>query len=412
MGYSEPAFHPYPVPCMRVALLLSSDALSEAHRWKLVSSLYDQVRSLIEGSVVLVATFVVCALHTQWWGFWALAGVTLIVTCLRLLHWHLFVKSRSGDWHTRSPEAWARDYTIGICAMASLWAAAADTVGFRFNDLPLLMFVILIQIGWLAGAGVRNAACPAAILGQILITVLPSMMTFVFGTSGVARLLCPAYLIFTSILLKVARFHGAQMLSLMESEQRLAAANEQLLKLSGTDGLTGIPNRRAFDERFAADWASAVRLAMDISVVILDVDYFKKYNDHHGHLAGDECLRAIAGHVAGAVLRASDLPARYGGEEFVVLLPNTGDQGAAEVAERLRGAIFESNLAHGASPLGRVTISVGVASIAPGLKDLPATLMNLADEALYKAKQRGRNRVCVAPPASRGLHRVKEGLLF
>jgi diguanylate cyclase (GGDEF)-like protein len=200
-------------------------------------------------------------------------------------------------------------------------------------------------------------------------------------------------------LLKIARFYGVQMLSLMESEQRLAAANEELLKLSCTDGLTGIANRRAFDERLAADWAYAVRQALDIAVVMIDVDYFKRYNDLYGHLAGDECLRVIARHVAAAGLRASDLSARFGGEEFVLLLPGNADPDAAEVAERLRRAVYNANLPHDASTLERVTISVGVASMAPGLQDVPATIMTLADQALYKAKQGGRNQVFVAAPA-------------
>jgi len=182
----------------------------------------------------------------------------------------------------------------------------------------------------------------------------------------------------------------------MESEQRLAAANAQLLKLSSTDGLTGLANRRAFDEKLAADWAIAVREQLNIAVVIVDVDYFKFYNDHYGHLAGDDCLRAIASHLGGAVLRASDLPARYGGEEFVILLPGTTDHGAAEMADRVRRAVHTANLPHAASPLGRLTVSLGAASMAPTLTDLPTTLITRADQALYRAKQAGRNQLCMA----------------
>lgn len=388
---------------MRVPVLLSSPGLSAAQRWQLASSLYDQVRSQIEGSVALLVAIGVCGWYTEWPGFWALAGITFAVTMARLFHWRRFVRARRTGVGARSPEAWAGDYTFGICAISLLWACVVTSVTFRFHDMQLLLFILLVQNAWLAGAGIRNAASPSAIWGQTLFTVVPTIVCLSFGTSTLVRLLAPSCLVFIMILLKIARFYGAQMLSLLESEQRLAAANEQLLKLSCTDGLTGIANRRAFDERLAADWARAVRTRSDISVVIVDVDYFKRYNDHYGHLAGDDCLCAIADRVAGAVLRASDLSARYGGEEFVVLLPGNGQQGAAELAERLRRAVHDAALPHAASPFGQVTISVGAASMVPTLKDLPATLLTLADQALYKAKQAGRNQVCTAAtaPASR-----------
>jgi diguanylate cyclase (GGDEF)-like protein len=383
---------------MRVPVLLSSPGLSTAQRWQLVFSLYDQVRSQIEGSLALLVAIAVCGWYTGWQGFWVLAGATVAVTIARLLHWRGFVRARRTGANARSPEAWAGDYTLGICAISLLWACVVTSVTFHCHDMQLLLFILLVQNAWLAGAGIRNAASPSAIWGQTLVTVLPTIACLYCGTGTLVRLLSPACVVFMMILLKIARFYGAQMLSLLESEQRLAAANEQLLKLSCTDGLTGIANRRAFDERFAADWARAVRARTDIGVVIVDVDYFKRYNDHYGHLAGDDCLRTVADRVAGAVLRASDLPARYGGEEFVVLLPGNGHQGAAEIAERLRRAVQDAALLHAASPFGQVTISVGAASMSPGLKDLPATLLTLADQALYRAKQSGRNQVCAAAP--------------
>jgi diguanylate cyclase (GGDEF)-like protein len=388
---------------MRVAVLLSSRALSDAQRWQMASSLYDQIRSLIEGSVALFTTQAVCAVFTGWWGCWALAGATTLVTMVRLSHWHGFVQARRGEARVlRSPDAWALRYCIGICAIAALWAATVISVTFRFHDAELLMFVFLIQCGWLVGAGVRNAASPASILGQTLITVVPASICALFGTSSLVHLLAPAWCIFMVLSIKISRFYSAQLLSLMETEQRLKAANEQLMTLSCTDGLTGLANRRAFDDRLAAEWAFSKRQGIDIAVVLVDVDHFKRYNDHYGHLAGDDCLRAIAGQLSGVVLRGSDLPARYGGEEFVVLLPGNGEKGAAEVAHRLCRAVYDANLPHQASALGRVTISVGVASMAPGVEDVPAMLMTRADQALYKAKLDGRNQVCVAAPALHG----------
>jgi diguanylate cyclase (GGDEF)-like protein len=395
---------------MRVALLLPSPALSEPQRWKLVSALYDQVRYLFESSATLLVALAICAAITGWWGFFALAGACAMLTTFRIIHWRGFVRADRGTaLGSRSPEDWARDYTIGICAMASLWAATVASVAFMFKDTQLLMFVLLLQNAWLAGAGVRNASSPAAVLGQTLVIMLPTTVCCAFGSTILVRLLAPGCLIFMLVLLRIARIYGAQMLSLLESERFLVAANEQLMTLSCTDGLTGIANRRAFDDRFAAEWAFAVREAVDIAVVLVDVDHFKRFNDHYGHMEGDDCLRMIASHVAGAVLRGSDLPARYGGEEFVVLLPGNGDQGAAEVAERLCRSVYEANMPHAANPIGRVTVSIGIASLAPGVNDVPAMLMTRADQALYRAKQSGRNQVCIAPPAG---VRIKQDVLF
>ena len=403
---------------MRLAALLNSPALSSAQRWQLVSSLYDQVRSFIEGSVALLATLAICAWYTDWPGYAWLAGATAVVTSMRLLHWRWFGRARgAGGPHARSPEAWAWDYTAGICTMAALWAATVVCVTFHSHDMQLLLFVLLIQNAWLAGAGIRNAASPTAVLGQTLVTVLPSVVCLAYGSTTLVRMLAPGCFIFILIMLKIARFYGTQTLSLMESEQRLAAANAQLLQLSSTDGLTGLANRRAFDERLAADWAMAVREQLNIAVVIVDVDYFKLYNDYYGHLAGDDCLRATASHIAAAVQRAADLPARYGGEEFIILLPGTTEYGAAEIADRARQAVQAANLPHAASPLGRVTISLGAASMAPTLADLPTTLITRADQALYRAKQAGRNQLCVAAlgthaPAERQKAEERKVVLF
>jgi diguanylate cyclase (GGDEF)-like protein len=384
---------------MRFGVILSSTALSDAQRWQLVSSLYNQIQSMVEGTAALLITLAICASYTGWRGFWALAGTTVLVTSLRLAHWRRFVRARRDVRRAaRTPEAWACDYTVGICTMATLWACVVVSVTFLFRDMQLLSLVLLLQSGWLAGAGVRNAASPSAVLGQTLITVVPTVICTLFGTNSLVRLLSPACLAYAFVLLSLARFYGNQLLSLLESEQRLEVANEELQKLSCTDGLTGIANRRAFDSRLAASWACAVRQRLEIAIVMIDVDYFKLYNDCHGHLAGDECLRSIARHVAAAVLRGSDLAARYGGEEFVILLPGNGKTGATEVAERVRKTVYDANIPHDASCLSRVTISVGVASIAPGLQDNPASLITMADRALYKAKQHGRNHVSVATP--------------
>ena len=180
-------------------------------------------------------------------------------------------------------------------------------------------------------------------------------------------------------------------------ELELLELTEQLRKLSVVDGLTGIANRRNFDEELTRIWRRAQREAAPVSLVLIDIDHFKKYNDHYGHLAGDDCLRRVAQALQHAVKRPFDLVARYGGEEFAVVLPDTGIPGAKRLAEEMRKAVELLEIAHAASAVsGRVTISSGVAAIAPEAGAQPDMLIAAADACLYEAKLAGRNRVVIA----------------
>lgn len=168
-----------------------------------------------------------------------------------------------------------------------------------------------------------------------------------------------------------------------------------LRALSFIDGLTRIANRRRFDEALLREWRRCARSHLPLSLIMLDVDHFKAYNDHYGHLAGDECLRVVAGLLDERVKRPGDLVARYGGEEFVCLLPETDGEGAASVAERLRETVAGQRLPHVVSPVAdHVTVSLGVACALPLADVSPDQLTHLADRLLYEAKRAGRNRVC------------------
>lgn len=177
----------------------------------------------------------------------------------------------------------------------------------------------------------------------------------------------------------------------------LEAANRQLQALSATDGLTGLANRRSFDQAWEQEWQRAVRQGLPLAVAMVDVDQFKAYNDHYGHQMGDLCLKIVAQTLAHAVQRAGELVARYGGEEFVVILPGLSGDEAWAAMERIRAAMQEQGLPHAkADQTGVVTLSIGVASCVPQQGSHAAELVKAADVAMYQAKQQGRNRVLLA----------------
>jgi len=179
------------------------------------------------------------------------------------------------------------------------------------------------------------------------------------------------------------------------TEQKMAQMALQSLAIK--DGLTGIANRRSFDDTLEAEWLRAQREQVSLSLLIADVDHFKLYNDTYGHLRGDACLKAVAAAIDAQALRPADLTARYGGEEFVVIMPTTDADGANEVAERIRSAVSALGIPHGGSGCGpSVTLSIGVASTIPALGHTPDGLIAAADRALYAAKCSGRNRVVSA----------------
>lgn len=183
-----------------------------------------------------------------------------------------------------------------------------------------------------------------------------------------------------------------------ELEQKVASRtaelevmNQELQKLSVLDGLTGITNRRGFDEYLEREWHNAMRQNQPVSIIMADIDLFKDYNDAYGHQLGDECLKNVAATMCTHIKRATDMVARYGGEEFVVALHDTTTQGGMMIAERLRAAVEALAVKHECSPMGSVTISLGVATAIPAQDNSSLELLKSADHALYEAKSAGRN---------------------
>ncbi|KQQ33883.1 diguanylate cyclase [Duganella sp. Leaf126] len=191
--------------------------------------------------------------------------------------------------------------------------------------------------------------------------------------------------------------HQSQLEKLVAARTaELEASNRKLAALSTTDGLTGVVNRRGFDLALAAEWRRAARTGQPVALSMLDVDFFKKYNDHYGHQAGDAALRAVADLITSHGRRATDIVARYGGEEFALLAADTDAGNAIDAAQSMCTALARRRLPHEQSPFGMLTISIGVAVLVPGDDNSPELLLEMADRALYKAKEQGRNMAVLA----------------
>ena len=182
--------------------------------------------------------------------------------------------------------------------------------------------------------------------------------------------------------------------TLLENKKKLKQVIEKLERSSLEDSLTEIPNRRSFDQYFEMEWQRAMRETNPLSLIFIDIDHFKQYNDFYGHLAGDDCLKEVAQALKNTLQRPTDLLARYGGEEFVALLPNTHGQGAMLLADRLRKKILSLQFEHQQSSTSDVlSISLGIVTTSPMIKHHARDFIHTADEALYEAKKAGRNCV-------------------
>jgi diguanylate cyclase (GGDEF)-like protein len=197
-------------------------------------------------------------------------------------------------------------------------------------------------------------------------------------------------------------FNVAVVRARVRSQLTIKRQADAMRELSMTDGLTGVANRRHFNDRLDAEWRRCARAGMPLSLIMIDIDHFKLYNDRYGHQAGDLCLQQISAAMKRCASRPQDLLARYGGEEFILLLPQEGPDGAEAVAQRIQDEVRKLALPHEASPTGpSVSISMGLATAMPPLERLDANaLIRSADANLYRAKQAGRDRYCVEAAAA------------
>lgn len=180
---------------------------------------------------------------------------------------------------------------------------------------------------------------------------------------------------------------------LNELNSELQCHKEKLAQMSYVDGLTSIANRRRFNEYLEAEWNRAVRSGLSLGLILLDIDFFKQFNDHYGHSAGDECLVLVARALSACIKRSADLVSRYGGEEFAVILPETDFSGAKSIAAQIQTSIRDLGITHEYSRIApHITVSIGIVSCVPAEKDSHLELLEVADKQLYAAKEAGRDQ--------------------
>jgi diguanylate cyclase (GGDEF)-like protein len=282
---------------------------------------------------------------------------------------------------------------LALPVSISLVLFAQGSVPLMFLIYPTLLLVLLrMGLGWaalstlfVAGAGswfTLHGGNAIAAFGPIA-PLEPAVLLQVF-IAGAMFMLYSVAVVVDGQRLAERRLHKAQ--------EACRAAET----LAAVDPVTGLANRRRFDQCLESEWRRALREGTPMSLVLIDADHFKSYNDSYGHLSGDSCLKQIADAAREAVNRPGDLVARFGGEEFAVVLPDTDGRGAEEIAREICSALRRKNLSHKANPCGLVTVSAGCATLVPCLGQQARMLLEMADEALYRAKLMGRDRVCAA----------------
>jgi diguanylate cyclase (GGDEF)-like protein len=302
-----------------------------------------------------------------------------------------------------------------IIVPALLIGLAASFSSQRHRFYTPLIIVALTILG-LSGVAIQIVAALAGIstlFPSLMITILfiylmsglifyhavaaNVLVMFMFLAVGTALMLPGHQFSHDALALLGTNLFGASVAYMHEKTSRKRFLEACLLReMVARDGLTGIQNRRMFDQHITRVWQQAVREAKRVAVLLVDIDCFKDYNDHYGHQAGDECLRAVAVSLSHCARRPLDFVARYGGEEFAIVLYQASHEYVAEVLTRIQRSVAELNIRHDASRVAsRLTVSIGAAFVLPAANRSLEGLIQLADEALYSAKEEGRNRVIV-----------------
>lgn len=318
-------------------------------------------------------------LFSIWLAFFA------ILLIYRLLILLFFTRSNDTSSHLN---LWDNLNFAGTLMTGLIWGSLTFFYSSLWPpELQISLWVLLIAL--MSGA----SASISVILKYYLAYCAPIMLFSLYVQYVDKSYYLMAIFFFYSLLLSMtARNFRKQNNFIIEQQIKLIDANNKLEALATKDALTNLPNRRAFENLFRNEWERHLRSKKHLSLMMLDVDYFKNYNDHYGHSKGDECLRSIANIIQKSLLRPSDVAARYGGEEFIIILPETSKEGALEVAERIHYNLKVMNIPHEyPRPDSRLTVSIGIATLIPESGKNSKVLQLLADRELYKAKANGRN---------------------
>jgi len=273
----------------------------------------------------------------------------------------------------------------GVSVTPTLLLPAAAVIAFRFGVRLTTLFVALVSLS--AAMMMTTGLRPFGDVPVHLEVVRAQEFILTLSMIGIG---------FAVLISELQARERELERRVRERTRELERSNRRLTAMNATDGLTGIANRRHFDETLAAEWSRARRNGQQLTLAMLDVDHFKQYNDHYGHQAGDNVLRQVAAELTRRMRRAGDMVARYGGEEFAIISQAGGEEHALAMADQICQAIAGLKLTHPHSPFGVLTVSLGVAVTTPGDQDSIVDFLKTADTALYRAKQLGRNRVELA----------------
>jgi diguanylate cyclase (GGDEF)-like protein len=323
---------------------------------------------------------------------WSLLLIT--VTGARFLTLRAFRKATLGAQLDHA--AWTKHFVVGACAAGVVWGASGVLL-FHPSSFPHQVFLAFVLGGMVAGAVPLLSSVPHAYRYFAIPVVIPISIRMLSVGDSIHLIMGLMIAVFGIAMLA----SSAQVYRLYRESENLRRELLSSMELSHTlehlvhlDSLTGIPNRRFFEKELMKEWGRAQRDSQTLAVIFADIDYFKEYNDLHGHPAGDRCLVDVAQTMLRTLSRPGDVVARIGGEEFAFLLPRTKLSGAISVAEQMRERILTLNLPHEASPVAyQVTLSFGVASSDDASVSSPADLIRASDVALYEAKRRGRNQI-------------------
>ncbi len=374
--------------------------VSVAVNWKLLDDLYAQIGVLprMVAEAVLVGLMLWLRTGLTWVPMWT--GCVLISVASRAVLYQAYRRGsdRSGTG------SWTWRFILDAWMGSALWGGLSGLIVLVPD--PVVHLIVIGALSTVVSSVVtRNSSEPRAAFGQVCLMKLP-LAAACFATRD------PIYALFAVWTLgevlvsraRIWRLHQ-QTVGLLKANEKIAMtnseldrANQKLSSLATTDTLTRLDNRRGFDVALRREWRRAVREHQPITLMLLDLDNFKKLNDSLGHPAGDECLQRVADGIQMTIRRPGDVAARYGGEEFAVVLPNTDAVAARVMAERLCRAVQSLGVYHPGNGPGVATVSIGMASAVPDEMLVPSQLLEQADQALYRAKNSGRNRCCAWEP--------------